>query len=107
MCEAQGLARPEVNVHLEGHEVDFLWRDQKLVVELDGAAAHHTRRAFERDRARDAELTVAGYRVIRVTHARMARESESVADQLRRAAEPGARGRRSRSLAARRRRPRP
>ncbi len=79
MCEAHSLTRPEVNVHVEGHEVDFLWRDQRLVVELDGAAAHHTRRAFERDRARDAELNVAGYRVVRVTHARLARDSGSVA----------------------------
>ena len=107
MCEAHSLTQPEVNVHVEGYEVDFLWRDRRLVVELDGAAAHYTRRAFERDRARDAELTLAGYRVVRVTHTRLAREADAVADQLRRAVGPGARGRSSRSRAARRRRPRP
>ena len=38
-----------------------------VVVETDGAATHLTARAFEADRARDAELGAAGYRVIRFT----------------------------------------
>ena len=51
--------------------------------------AHRTRRAFEADRLRDAELTAAGYRVMRFTHRRLGREPEAVADQLRRAGAPG------------------
>ena len=40
VCASHGLPRPEVNTLLQGHEVDFLWREAGLVVELDGRAAH-------------------------------------------------------------------
>jgi len=56
-----------VNARILGHEVDFLWRDEGLVVEVDGFQFHSTRAAFERDRQRDAELQGAGLRVLRVT----------------------------------------
>jgi very-short-patch-repair endonuclease len=56
-----------VNVRIHSHEVDFLWRDQGLVVEVDGFQFHSKRHAFERDRRRDAELQGAGLRVLRVT----------------------------------------
>ena len=48
-----------------------------------------------------------GYRVMRFTQRRLEREPAAVADELRRAGAPVAPGRRSRSRAARRRRPRP
>jgi very-short-patch-repair endonuclease len=64
---AAGLPCPEVNVRIQGHEVDLLWRACRLVVEVDGYAFHSTRAAFERDRARDADLQAAGLRVLRVT----------------------------------------
>ena len=63
-----GLPKPEVNAHIEGMEVDALWREQRVVAELDGWAHHHPRHAFEKDRIRDATLTGAGYRVVRFTH---------------------------------------
>jgi very-short-patch-repair endonuclease len=85
LCVEHGLPRPEVNARLQGFEVDFVWRAAHLVVELDGHAAHGTRRAFERDRLRDAELTAAGYGVIRVTWRRLTQEPAAVAVQLRRA----------------------
>lgn len=84
VCDRFGLPRPEVNVLLEGHEVDFLWRTAGLVVETDGGVAHGTRSAFERDRVRDAELIAAGYRVVRITRRRLLREPGAVAHQLRR-----------------------
>jgi hypothetical protein len=83
VCAAHGLPRPEVNTVLHGHEVDFLWREAGLVVELDGRAAHLTRRAFEEDRLRDAKLTVAGQRVLRVTPRRLDTAPEDVAAQIR------------------------
>jgi hypothetical protein len=54
-----GLAAPEVNQVVAGHEVDMLWRAQRLVVELD-SRTHHEHR-FEEDRDRDADLLTAGF----------------------------------------------
>ncbi len=68
LCAKHGLPAPGVNLIVEGLEVDAVWPDRRLVVELDGHAYHRTRAAFERDRERDAALQVAGYRVVRFTH---------------------------------------
>ena len=46
------------------------------------ASIHGTRTAFEADRIRDAELTVAGWRVVRITWRRLEREPRAVAAQL-------------------------
>jgi very-short-patch-repair endonuclease len=64
--------------------VDAFWPDQRVMVESDGWSFHHHRAAFERDRARDAAMQVAGYRVIRLTHRRLENEPEKVAAELRR-----------------------
>ena len=82
LCRRFGLPAPEVNVMIEGYEVDFVWRDARVIVETDGWAAHGTRKAFERDRIRDAELMAAGWRVIRITTRRLEREPDAVAKQL-------------------------
>jgi predicted transcriptional regulator of viral defense system len=75
-----GLPRPEVNAVVAGHEVDFLWRRQRLVVETDGAATHLTPTAFEEDRRRDAALQVAGFRVVRFTWRQITDDSCRVVD---------------------------
>jgi very-short-patch-repair endonuclease len=45
-------------------------------------AYHGTRRAFERDRRKDASLQAAGYRVVRITWRRLRYESYAVAAEL-------------------------
>jgi hypothetical protein len=82
-CERQGLPQPVTNATIAGLEVDALWPHEKLIVELDGFSFHHHRAAFERDRARDAVLQAAGYRVIRITHQRLNREPSLLARQIR------------------------
>ena len=62
-----GLPEPQVNARLAGYEVDFLWRDQRRVIEVDGFAYHSTREATSRDRRKDDDLEAAGYRVTRFT----------------------------------------
>ena len=64
---AHGLPEPETNVIIEDYECDAVWRDARLIVELDGFATHGTRRAFEQDRARDRKLAARGWRTLRVT----------------------------------------
>lgn len=72
-----------MNVPIGPYVADFLWRAQRLIVETDGRATHGTAAAFERDRARDAHLTIAGYRVVRYTNRRLTRHSAEVARELR------------------------
>ena len=66
-----GFPRPELNVWLRlgDHwiKADCLWREERLIVELDSRTHHHTVRAFERDRDRDRRALVAGWSTIRVT----------------------------------------
>ena len=64
------------------YEVDAVWREARLIVELDGFATHGTRRGFERDRKRDRQLAAAGWRVIRLTWWQLSDE-EALARELR------------------------
>ena len=80
-----GLPQPKTNIRIEGHEVDLLWRDHNLIVEIDSWAFHSMRSSFERDRRRDQRLTTAGYRVIRVTDRQLTNEPELVVAILTRA----------------------
>lgn len=83
LCAAHGIARPAVNVAVDGIEVDFLWRTQRLIVETDGREYHENPVAFGRDRERDERLTVLGYRVVRFTYRRVAHHPAAVAATLR------------------------
>jgi very-short-patch-repair endonuclease len=77
---------PELNVRVRAsnvtYEVDALWRPEKVVVELDGAAVHQTRHAFEADRCRDAALVAAGYVVVRLTWRRITLDPGGVLREL-------------------------
>ena len=77
-----GLPAPEVNVRIAGCEVDFLWRAQRLVTEVDGYAFHADVAAFENDRRRDLLLVARGMRVVRVTWRQLTREPETVLVRL-------------------------
>jgi very-short-patch-repair endonuclease len=48
--------------------VDFIWHDQRLVVEVDGWEAHRTRVAFQQDRTTTNALQLQGLVVLRYTH---------------------------------------
>jgi very-short-patch-repair endonuclease len=65
-------------------EVDCLWQEQRLVVELDGRATHGTARAFEKDRERDRLLQADDWRVVRVTWRQLRDDAPAVIADLRR-----------------------
>jgi hypothetical protein len=72
LCDAAGFPRPEVQQYLTltGGEViraDFLWREQRLVVETDGRKYHGTYWTREQNARRDLLLAEAGWRPIRLT----------------------------------------
>jgi very-short-patch-repair endonuclease len=72
-----------VNVLVGPHEVDFLWPDRRLIVETDGYEGHRGRQAFEDDRAKDAELRVMGFTVVRFTYRQVSERWEWVEESIR------------------------
>lgn len=72
------LPLPAVNARVAGYEVDFWWRRERFVVEVDGFRFHSTRRAFEHDRRKDAALLAAGVDTMRVTWRQLAFEPYAV-----------------------------
>jgi len=56
------------SVHGKEYKVDLVWPTGKLVVEVDGYSFHSSSFAFGQDRHRDYELLISGYRVLRLTH---------------------------------------
>jgi len=82
-CDAEGLPPPEVNAWVGGYEVDASWPGTNVVVELDSWEFHKGRASFERDRAKWADLTAQGYRVIVLTHRRLTGERRKLAATLR------------------------
>lgn len=68
---ATDIPKPTFNAAVSGeaatHEVDAFWPKQRLAVQLDGFEFHKTRRDRERDAASDADLELAGERVMRLT----------------------------------------
>ena len=76
LCRSAALPLPLTNVSRAGWEVDAVWDTQRLVVEVDGYRYHRSRAKFERDRRKDADLMVAGYRVLRVTWRRLTKEPD-------------------------------
>lgn len=79
------LPRPEVNARLHGYEVDFLWRDRKLVVEVDGGRWHGNRAALERDHRKNAHLRARGFAVLRYTFTQIRDDRDAVVAELARA----------------------
>ena len=82
LLKAAGLPRPETGASIGRYKPDFLYRDQRLIIEVDGWSAHHHRRAFENDRKRGAELTSLGYRVMHVTWRQLTEEPIAVAARI-------------------------
>jgi very-short-patch-repair endonuclease len=82
VLDANGLPRPHINRRSDDGELDATWHEQRLIVECDGFATHGTREAFERDRAKDRALHVAGWRVVRVTWRQLRDDGDVIARQL-------------------------
>jgi very-short-patch-repair endonuclease len=86
LVRAAGLPPPETNVEVPTrramYEIDCLWREQQVAVELDGRAAHARRTAFESDRRKDAALSAIGLRPLRFTWLRVTTEPDEVIAEL-------------------------
>ena len=85
--ELAGLFDDEVTLSLGPlgpmPRVDLLWREGKVVVELDGPE-HQRDPTYAADRHRDYELLVAGYLVLRLTNAEVELDLARALDKVRR-----------------------
>ena len=72
----------EVNEKVAGYEVDFLWRKEKLAVEVDGYDGHSGRVAFERDRLKSAVLKANDISVMPVTGRQVQLDPDGVVTRL-------------------------
>jgi predicted transcriptional regulator of viral defense system len=82
LVDDAGLSRPAVDVVVEGFEVDCLWPDERVIVELDSYGFHRDPETFESDRRRDVALQLAGYVVLRFTYRRVVDEPREVIAEL-------------------------
>ena len=73
LCERAALPSPDVNVKIAGMSVDALWREQRLVVEVDTYKTHGSPARMERDRRRELRLRTAGFTVLRYTELQLRR----------------------------------
>jgi very-short-patch-repair endonuclease len=93
LCRRHHLPKPEVDVRVGAGIVDFLWREQRVVVETDGYRYHRGTQAFEDDHDRDLELRSLGYDVVRLSYRQVTtvpdRAISAVTEALRRPSPSG------------------
>ncbi len=77
------IPAPEVNPKLGRYEVDFLWRNEKLIVEADTWTYHRGSVSFESDHARDLDLRGQGFAVLRFTDKQLEAEPSRIAADIR------------------------
>jgi very-short-patch-repair endonuclease len=84
ICEKGRIQLPEVNVRVAGWEVDALWRERRIAVELDGYRNHRSPAQVRRDRRKELALRAAGYFPVRYSEEQLTRQQQEVIAELRR-----------------------
>ncbi len=82
LCASNGIPAPKVNVRVAGWTVDFFWRRERLVVEIDGHGNHHTPAQRDRDHRKDLALRAAGQVVNRYSQEQVEQAGAAVAADL-------------------------
>jgi hypothetical protein len=77
-----GLPRPHSNVAVGPYELDLLWPDEGVAIEIDGWKHHSSRAQFEGDRRKDSWLRARGIEVIRLTWRQITRDAIATAVQV-------------------------
>ena len=72
------LPRPEVNQRLGRYEPDFMWREQRLIVEVDSYQFHGGPGGFDNDHEKDFVYREAGFDVVRPTRNQVVHEPARV-----------------------------
>lgn len=72
----------ELNARVIGMEVDLVWKERRVIVELDGYEFHRGREAFEHDALRGNRLKANGWSVLRVTWRMLEENPDEVAELI-------------------------
>ncbi|MGE5617536.1 MAG: DUF559 domain-containing protein, partial [Candidatus Woesearchaeota archaeon] len=83
ICESAGLPMPETNVYVAGWEVDALWREQRLAVEIDGPGNHRSPAQVRRDRRKEFDLRSHGLTPLRYSDEQLAEHRDDLVSELR------------------------
>lgn len=88
LCNRHGVPRPAVDVRIDTGlpvlgQADLVYEPQRVIVELDGARTHMTRRRYEEDRRRDSYLSARGWLTLRYTWRRITQDGDAVAREVR------------------------
>jgi len=79
------LPVPETNVPFGPYVPDFMWRRERLIVELDSPTFHGGPGAFQNDREKDLFFRDAGFDAMRLTRAHVVHEPAMVLVRVARA----------------------
>ncbi|MEA5462544.1 endonuclease domain-containing protein [Leptothoe sp. PORK10 BA2] len=71
------------SVNLSQYVVDLLWKEGRVVVEIDGYRHHGNRFGFIQDRNRDYELLISDYIVLRLPHDEVMSDAEVAIEKIR------------------------
>jgi very-short-patch-repair endonuclease len=82
ICESAGLPMPETNVYIAGWEVDALWREQRIAVEIDGPGNHRSPAQVRRDRRKEHALRQHGLTPIRYSDEQLSESRSDVIAEL-------------------------
>ena len=85
IARAAGLPDAVPQCPVEGKRRDFVWPEQRIVVEIDSHRFHNTTAAFDRDGLRGNEVTLAGWLHLRFTRRRVVHRAKDVERDLERA----------------------
>jgi very-short-patch-repair endonuclease len=72
------LPEPDVNVRFGPYIADFVWRRERLIVELDSPTFHAGPRAFQNDREKDLFYRDASFDTLRITREHVIEEPARV-----------------------------
>jgi very-short-patch-repair endonuclease len=85
ICARHRLPAPRTQHRIGAKRYDFVWPQERVVVETDSWLAHGTPYAFQADRAQSNALQLAGWLVLRFTWADLTRRSRRTAAAVRQA----------------------
>lgn len=83
LCEAEDLPLPEINARIAGWEVDALWRQERVAVEIDGPGNHRSPAQIRRDRRKDLELRAIQITVLRYSDEQVENQRSAVMAEVR------------------------